>query len=145
ARHGDGMAAQTADAPSMGGSPASPVSAATGAVQSHHAGDEAGAPADASRIPSGEALLVARDVAKSFRGVKALKGVSLEVRRGEILGLLGPNGSGKSTFINVASGHFPATSGSIVFRGQELVGVNAHRIARCGVSRTYQIPRPFAH
>ena len=94
---------------------------------------------------SGEPLLVARDVAKSFRGVKALKGVSLEVRRGEILGLLGPNGSGKSTFINVASGHFPATSGSIVFRGQELVGINAHRIARCGVSRTYQIPRPFAH
>lgn len=94
---------------------------------------------------TGEALLVARDVAKSFRGVKALRGVSLEVRRGEILGLLGPNGSGKSTFINVASGHFPATAGSIVFQGHELVGSSAHRIARAGISRTYQIPRPFAH
>jgi len=104
-----------------------------------------GAAGRTSDVRSGEALLVARDVAKSFRGVKALKGVSLEVRHGEILGLLGPNGSGKSTFINVASGHFPATSGSIVFRGRELVGINAHRIARCGVSRTYQIPRPFAH
>lgn len=104
-----------------------------------------GLPGADTPASSGEPLLVARDVAKSFRGVKALKGVSLEVRRGEILGLLGPNGSGKSTFINVASGHFPATSGSIVFQGRELVGINAHRIARCGVSRTYQIPRPFAH
>src|SRR5690606_6524912 len=83
--------------------------------------------------------------AKSFRGVRALKGVNLSVYRGEILGLLGPNGSGKSTFINVVSGHFPATSGSIVFGGNELVGLDAHRVARCGVSRTYQIPRPFAH
>jgi len=115
-----------------------------GAPLPHQAGSSSGA-AGPSEIQSGGALLVARDVAKSFRGVKALKGVSLEVRRGEILGLLGPNGSGKSTFINVASGHFPATSGSIVFSGQELVGINAHRIARCGVSRTYQIPRPFAH
>jgi len=99
----------------------------------------------ATADPSGEVLLLARDVAKSFRGVRALKGVSLEVRRGEILGLLGPNGSGKSTFINVASGHFPATAGSIAFKGQELVGLSAHRIARCGISRTYQIPRPFSH
>lgn len=94
---------------------------------------------------SGEVLLVAKDVAKSFRGIRALKGVSLSVYRGEILGLLGPNGSGKSTFINVVSGHFPATAGSIVFKGQELVGKDAHMVARCGISRTYQIPRPFAH
>lgn len=95
--------------------------------------------------PPSEILLVARDVAKSFRGVRALKGVNLEVRKGEILGLLGPNGSGKSTFINVTSGHFPATSGSILFQGKELVGIEAHHIARAGISRTYQIPRPFAH
>lgn len=102
-------------------------------------------PSRAAPEPTGEVLLVARNVAKSFRGVRALKGVNLEVRRGEILGLLGPNGSGKSTFINVTSGHFPVTAGSISFNGQELVGLNAHRIARCGVSRTYQIPRPFSH
>ncbi|HLU18998.1 MAG TPA: branched-chain amino acid ABC transporter ATP-binding protein/permease [Pusillimonas sp.] len=94
---------------------------------------------------SSEVLLVAKDVAKSFRGVRALKGVNLSVYRGEILGLLGPNGSGKSTFINVVSGHFPATAGSIVFKGNELVGKDAHLVARCGISRTYQIPRPFAH
>jgi branched-chain amino acid transport system permease protein len=92
-----------------------------------------------------EVLLRATHVAKSFRGVKALAGVDVQVRRGEILGLLGPNGSGKSTFINVVSGHYLPTSGSIVFEGQELAGRAAHRIARAGIARTYQIPRPFAH
>ncbi|HUH87008.1 MAG TPA: branched-chain amino acid ABC transporter ATP-binding protein/permease [Pusillimonas sp.] len=133
------------------------ASVATGSHQTHATGGAAAPPAQAQSgqgtptpgatpvATSGEVLLSANNVAKSFRGVRALKGVTLQVRRGEILGLLGPNGSGKSTFINVTSGHFPATSGSITFKGQELVGLDAHRIARCGVSRTYQIPRPFAH
>ncbi|HVL35306.1 MAG TPA: ATP-binding cassette domain-containing protein, partial [Burkholderiales bacterium] len=90
-------------------------------------------------------LLAARGLAKSFAGVRALDGVDIEVRRGEILGLVGPNGSGKSTFINVASGHYPASAGSIVFEGTELVGLPPHRIARAGIARTYQIPRPFEH
>jgi branched-chain amino acid transport system permease protein len=77
--------------------------------------------------------------------VQALSEASIEVRRGEILGLVGPNGSGKSTFINVVSGHYPADSGSLVFEGRELRGIPAHRIARAGIARTYQIPRPFAH
>ncbi|HEX7437855.1 MAG TPA: ATP-binding cassette domain-containing protein, partial [Caldimonas sp.] len=62
-----------------------------------------------------------------------------------ILGLLGPNGSGKSTFINVVSGHFAASGGRVVFEGREIGGLPAHRIARAGIARTYQIPRPFAH
>ncbi len=94
---------------------------------------------------AGEVLLRATGLAKSFRGVQALAGVDVEVRRGEILGLLGPNGSGKSTFINVVTGHYTPTGGSIVFEGRELAGCEAHRIARAGISRTYQIPRPFAH
>ena len=56
-------------------------------------------------------------VRKAFRGVQALDGVDLDVREGEILGLLGPNGSGKSTFINVVSGHYRADGGTIVLRG----------------------------
>ena len=96
-------------------------------------------------VAQGGVLLVARGLAKSFRGVQALGGVDVEVRRGEILGLLGPNGSGKSTFINVVTGHYVPTGGSIVFEGQELAGRQAHRIARAGISRTYQIPRPFGH
>jgi branched-chain amino acid transport system permease protein len=92
---------------------------------------------------SGELLLEVRGVAKAFKGVQALAGVDLEVRRGEILGLVGPNGSGKSTLINVVSGHYAAEGGSIRFEGKELVGLPAHRIARAGIARTYQIPRPF--
>ena len=94
---------------------------------------------------SEEPLLVARGVQKAFSGVQALAGVDIEVRRGEILGLVGPNGSGKSTFINVVSGHYPANGGSILFEGRELIGLPPHRIARSGIARTYQIPRPFTH
>ena len=103
----------------------------------------AAAPARPPSGTAGEVLLRTRGLSKSFRGVKALAGVDVEVRRGEILGLLGPNGSGKSTFINVVSGHYLPSAGSIVFEGQELAGSEAHRIARAGISRTYQIPRPF--
>ncbi|MEO8487926.1 MAG: branched-chain amino acid ABC transporter ATP-binding protein/permease, partial [Betaproteobacteria bacterium] len=99
----------------------------------------------ASARLSGKPLLVVRGLHKHFRGVQALAGVDLEVREGEILGVLGPNGSGKSTLINVVSGHFRQDAGSIVFEGHDLARVPAHRIARAGIARTYQIPRPFAH
>jgi branched-chain amino acid transport system permease protein len=97
--------------------------------------------------PSGRGtpLLRVTGLAKSFAGVRALDGVDVEVREGEILGLLGPNGSGKSTFINVVSGHYVASGGRIEFAGRELTHLPAHRIARAGVARTYQIPRPFPH
>ncbi len=104
-------------------------------------------PGDAPRVSvnaSDEPLLVVRGVRKAFKGVQALGGVDLEVRRGEILGLVGPNGSGKSTLINVVSGHYAADAGSIRFADEELVGLPAHRIARAGIARTYQIPRPFS-
>jgi branched-chain amino acid transport system permease protein len=58
---------------------------------------------------------------------------------------VGPNGSGKSTLINVVSGHFRPESGRILFAGRDLAALDAHRIARTGLARTYQIPRPFAH
>ncbi len=94
---------------------------------------------------SGDLLLRVRDLRKSFKGVRALAGVDVDVRRGEILGLLGPNGSGKSTFINVVSGHYAASGGEIEFEGRRVDGLPAHRIAAAGIARTYQIPRPFAH
>jgi branched-chain amino acid transport system permease protein len=95
--------------------------------------------------PSREPLLTARRLSKSFRGLRALDGVDLDVFRGEILGLIGPNGSGKSTFINVVSGHYAASGGEVMFEGRRLTGLPAHRIAQAGLARTYQIPRPFAH
>lgn len=104
------------------------------------------APAEAAPAPEpGTVLLRARGVKKHFRGVRALDGVDLELRCGEILGLLGPNGSGKSTFINVVSGHYALTTGEIEFAGQRISGLPAHRVAHSGIARTYQIPRPFAH
>jgi branched-chain amino acid transport system permease protein len=93
----------------------------------------------------GDLVLRVTGLHKRFKGVRALAGVAVDVRRGEILGLLGPNGSGKSTFINVVSGHYAPTAGQIVFEGKALGGRAAHRIAAGGIARTYQIPRPFAH
>ena len=90
-------------------------------------------------------LLSVRGLSKSFKGVRALAGVDLDVHEGEILGILGPNGSGKSTLINVVSGHYRADAGSVHFEGVDLTRLPAHRIARAGIARTYQIPRPFAH
>ncbi len=97
------------------------------------------------RAHTAKPLLEVTNLVKAFTGVRALDGVSLKVYEGEILGLLGPNGSGKSTFINLVSGHFPATSGQILFEGRDLTRLSAHSVAQSGIARTYQIPRPFAH
>jgi branched-chain amino acid transport system permease protein len=110
--------------------------------------DAADLPAPTAAGPGkaeGQPLLEARGLSKAFRGVQALAEVDLEVRRGEILGLVGPNGSGKSTLINLVSGHFRPDSGRILFEGRDLAAMEAHCIARTGLARTYQIPRPFAH
>jgi branched-chain amino acid transport system permease protein len=103
--------------------------------------------ADGARAsePGDRTFLDVKDLSKAFKGLRALEGVNLRVDRGEILGLVGPNGSGKSTLINVVSGHYRADAGRILFRGTDLARLEAHRIARAGVARTYQIPRPFAH
>jgi len=100
---------------------------------------------DANAVVEGSVLLEVSGLCKSFRGLQALDSVSLDVRCGEILGLVGPNGSGKSTLINLVSGYYACDQGRVVFAGRDLTGMDAHRIARAGIARTYQIPRPFAH
>ncbi|GAB3648339.1 branched-chain amino acid ABC transporter ATP-binding protein/permease [Ramlibacter alkalitolerans] len=102
-------------------------------------------PRAAARTTPSAPLLEVRALSKAFKGVQALDKVNLQVRQGEILGLLGPNGSGKSTLINVVSGHYPLSGGEILFDGRNLTGAPAHRMAHAGIARTYQIPRPFAH
>ncbi|HTR58863.1 MAG TPA: branched-chain amino acid ABC transporter ATP-binding protein/permease [Casimicrobiaceae bacterium] len=92
----------------------------------------------------GTVLLQIEGLSKAFAGVHALEHVDLAVREGEVLGLLGPNGSGKSTLINVVSGYYGADAGRIMFTGSDLAHEPAHRIARAGIARTFQIPRPFA-
>ncbi len=111
----------------------------------HEVPAPAAAPARSQPAEAAAPLLELHDLSKSFAGIHALQGVNLVVREGDILGLLGPNGSGKSTLINVISGHYRADAGRMEFAGHELQGLPAHAIARLGIARTYQIPRPFAH
>ncbi len=124
-----------------------PADAATPLAADHSTAPASAAARPASRPVSTTArpLLEVHALSKSFTGVQALEGVSLQVMPGEILGLLGPNGSGKSTFINLVSGHHAPSSGRMLFDGKDLSTLPAHRIAHSGIARTYQIPRPFAH
>jgi ABC-type branched-subunit amino acid transport system ATPase component len=82
-------------------------------------------------------------LAKHFGGVKAVDGVGLTVRKGDILGLIGPNGSGKSTIVNLVSGFFPPTSGRVVLDGEDVTGVPSHALVSRGVARTFQNIRLF--
>jgi branched-chain amino acid transport system ATP-binding protein len=92
---------------------------------------------------TGEALLQVQEVTKTFGGIIALNRVSFEVREGEILGIIGPNGSGKTTVVNCITGFVKASAGRILFRGRDITGKPPHKIAGLGVTRTFQIMRPY--
>ena len=83
-------------------------------------------------------LLAVEDLAIAFGGLTALDGVSLEVATGEIVALIGPNGAGKTTLFNVLSRLYQSTTGTVTFDGDDLLDVQAHRIARLGLARTFQ-------
>jgi branched-chain amino acid transport system ATP-binding protein/branched-chain amino acid transport system permease protein len=101
--------------------------------------------AEAIAAPTvGDRVLVSvRGVTRDFGGVRALDGVSVEVRQGELVGLVGPNGSGKTTLVNLLSGAMQPTSGEIAIAGRVIRRLAPHRVAHTGVARTYQIPKPF--
>jgi len=92
---------------------------------------------------TGEPILQVKEVTKTFGGIIALNRVSFEVGEGEILGIIGPNGSGKTTVVNCITGFIKATSGSVHFRGKNITGKPPHTIADMGVTRTFQIMRPY--
>jgi ABC-type branched-subunit amino acid transport system ATPase component/ABC-type branched-subunit amino acid transport system permease subunit len=93
--------------------------------------------------PKQDIVLRVSNVARSFGGLKAVSEVSFEVRKGEVLGIIGPNGAGKTTLFNLLNGFVKADAGSVVFNGQELIGLKPNQVCRAGVGRTFQVVRPF--
>lgn len=88
-----------------------------------------------------EVLLEFEGLAKSFGGVRALDGLDMRVKRGEILGLIGPNGSGKTTSFNVVTGIYTPTSGRVRFDGRDITGLGARKVYEAGIARTFQRSR----
>jgi branched-chain amino acid transport system ATP-binding protein len=88
--------------------------------------------------PRGQPLLRVSGLSVKFGGIVALEDVSFDVMQGQIAGVIGPNGAGKTTLFNCLSRLYPFAGGSILFRGQSLLEVPRHRIADCGIGRTFQ-------
>jgi len=88
-------------------------------------------------------LLQVDQIGKRFGGFVALDSVDLAVAEGERVGLIGPNGSGKSTLVNCICGTLHNETGSVVFAGESMNGLNAHQRTRRGLARSFQLPRPF--
>jgi branched-chain amino acid transport system ATP-binding protein len=90
-----------------------------------------------------KSMLEVHNLVKRFDGVVAVNKVDLMVTKGEIRGVIGPNGSGKTTLINVISGVLPATSGQMIFQGEDITLASSHETAKKGISRTFQNLRIF--
>src|SRR5262249_29479327 len=90
-------------------------------------------------------LLSLERVTKRFGGLTAVRDVSLDVHQGDLLGVIGPNGAGKTTLFNVIAGYYRPEEGRIVFDGHAITGWPAHAIARLGLTRTFQIVKPFGN
>ena len=88
-----------------------------------------------------DALLEFEGLGKSFGGVRALDGLDMTVKRGEILGLIGPNGSGKTTSFNVMTGIYSPSQGRGRFDGQDITGLSARKVYEAGIARTFQRSR----
>jgi branched-chain amino acid transport system ATP-binding protein len=91
-----------------------------------------------------KALLEARQIGKSFRGLRAVSDASFELPEGSINALIGPNGAGKTTIFNMIAGVYAPDTGRIVFQGREIQGLRPDEICRAGIGRTFQIVKPFA-
>ena len=89
-------------------------------------------------------LLELDQVFKRFGGIVASNGLTFDVRKGEALALLGPNGAGKTTIFSLIMGELRQNSGTIRFNGEEISRLPTHERIKRGISRTYQVPRPFS-
>ena len=90
-------------------------------------------------------MLTLDGVTKRFGGLTAVNDVTLEVRQGDLLGIIGPNGAGKTTLFNVIAGYFQPDEGRIVFDGADLRGLAPHQVCRRGLTRTFQLVKPFGN
>src|ERR1700674_6055150 len=89
------------------------------------------------------ALLEVSGLSKVFGGLRAVSGLSFELRHGEILGLIGPNGAGKTTVFNLITGFIAPVAGEVLLEGDSLVGLKPHAVVKKGIARTFQIVKPF--
>jgi branched-chain amino acid transport system permease protein len=94
-------------------------------------------------VPAAPDVLTVRNLSKSFGGLQAVKDVSLEAKRGEILGIIGPNGAGKTTFFNLLNGFIAPDGGEVLLDGTNVIGKRASDICKRGVGRTFQVVKPF--
>jgi len=92
---------------------------------------------------NGQPLLRVDHVTVHFAGLTALESVDLDVKAGGIAGVIGPNGAGKTTLFNTIAGYIAPTTGSIIFKGEEILGLAAHDIAKKGLIRTFQLSEVF--
>lgn len=90
-----------------------------------------------------EVILETKDLCKYFGGIRAIDGVSIVVKKGELLGVIGPNGAGKTTLFNLITGYLKPDKGKIIYEGREIQGLSPATIASMGIARTFQIVRPF--
>jgi branched-chain amino acid transport system permease protein len=94
-------------------------------------------------VPVGDVILQTVDLTRTFEGVPAVAGVSISIRAGRLTGLIGPNGAGKSTMLSMLAGTLEASSGQILYRGQDITTQPAFRRARTGLVRTFQLASEF--
>jgi branched-chain amino acid transport system ATP-binding protein len=90
-------------------------------------------------------MLEVENVTKRFGGLTAVDNVTFSIKEGEVVGLIGPNGAGKTTLVNLICGVYKADFGAIRFLGEDITNASPDRVCRLGISRTYQIPQPFAY
>lgn len=92
---------------------------------------------------AGSVLLEVKEISKAFGGVQAVCRVSFDLFEGEIFGIIGPNGSGKTTLVNLITGFVRPDSGEVLFRDKRITRLPPHKIADLGVTRTFQVMRPY--
>ena len=88
-------------------------------------------------------LLKINSLCKTFGGVRAIDNITFNIKEGEILGIIGPNGSGKTTLVNLITGFVKSTSGNVVYKGRDITNWVPYKIIRLGISRTFQMVKPF--